>query len=272
MRPTGVEFITRRHRGGTLLQRLLRLMLLLPCAIWRPAAADRGATDRFVVQQSKLVASGEHVDVFVHGTIACPQFDRIADAGYRKLEQLTGRKFDLGTLGKRIRFYVSDAVPVSHVWRGYEHRSDPRGIVILTERACAGALDGTNATYAHEMTHLLMWRFNSHTLREGLADYLALQIHPRAGVGPNTGGHHDPAPPDEDVLSYLGTTRPPPARLMNDRSFRRSYYHASYRFAKLLIEMKDIGTFLQLYESAAPEERLLPLYGLGRDELIRRLR
>jgi hypothetical protein len=58
------------------------------------------------------------------------------------------------------------------------------------------------------MAHLLTWRFQSHTLREGLADYLALQVHPGAGVGPNVDGYDWSSPIPSDVVEYLGTTRP----------------------------------------------------------------
>jgi hypothetical protein len=82
--------------------------------------------------------------------------------------------------------------------------------VFLNPRVYQAALRGTDATYVHEMAHLLTWRFQSHTLREGLADYLALQVHPGVGVGPNVDGYDWSSPIPTAVVAYLGTTRPPP--------------------------------------------------------------
>src|SRR5256885_2121641 len=83
--------------------------------------------------------------------------------------------------------------------------TDAEAIVILSARAYEGALTRTNATYVHEMAHLFTWRYHSHTLREGLADYLALQIHPGAGVGPNADGYDQRTAIPPEVAEYLGT-------------------------------------------------------------------
>ena len=48
---------------------------------------------------------------------------------------MTGRTLDTATLGPKIRIYVSDGVRVSHLWRGYNHPSDPKGIVLLNALA-----------------------------------------------------------------------------------------------------------------------------------------
>jgi hypothetical protein len=128
-----------------------------------------------------------------------------SDPAYSALEGLVGRKLDTATLGPKIRIYVSSAVTVSHLWRGYNHPQDPKGIVFLNPWVYQAALRGTNATYAHEMAHLFTWRYRSHTLREGLADYLALQIHPGAGVGPNDSGYDAHGTIPADMVEYLGT-------------------------------------------------------------------
>src|SRR5207302_2289985 len=139
---------------------------------------------------------------------------------------LTGRALDVAALGPKIRIYVSDAVTISHVWKGYAHPTDPKGIVFLSPRAYEDGLKRINATYAHEMAHLFTWRFSSHTLREGLADFLALQIHPGAAVGPNPAGFESEPVPVE-VTPYLGTRLPPPPQVSSDEHFRQGYYAAS---------------------------------------------
>lgn len=130
------------------------------------------------------------------------------------------------------------------------------------------AVLGTNATYAHELAHLLTWRYHSHTLREGLADYLALQLHPRAGVGPNFLGYGSPPAVPPEIADYLGTTRPPPEAVISDAQFRRAYYYASYRFVRYLIGRADMATFLKLYEAEDPGAEVSRLYGASLQELI----
>jgi hypothetical protein len=145
-------------------------------------------SDEQISEEATLVASGERVEVFQHGVQVDLAFLRLAEQAYSRLEALTGCTFDTATLGLKIRSYVSSAVTISHVWRGYDHPRDPRGIVFLNPRVYWGALRGTNATYVHEKAHLLTWRYRSRTLREGLADYLALQVYPGASVEPNVDG------------------------------------------------------------------------------------
>jgi hypothetical protein len=192
----------------------------------------------------------------------------LAGKTYQRLELLTGRKLDVATLGTKIRIYVADFQGPSHVWGGYGHMQDPRGLIFLNRRAYEGAMRGGNATYAHEMAHLFTWRYSSHTLREGIADYLALQIHPGAAVGPHA-GENETVGIEPVIAEYLGTTRPPPPEVTQDAHFRRMYYVASYRFVKFLIARGGMETFLKLYDSPDPERAYPTLYGASRAELVR---
>lgn len=233
------------------------------------AQRPRAVSDGQIIAEATLVASGERVEIFQHSVHVDPAFLRLAERAYRRLEALTGRTFDTATLGPKIRLYVSSAVTISHVWRGYDHPRDPRGLVFLNPQVYQSALKGTNATYVHEMAHLLTWRYQSHTLREGLADYLALQVHPGAGVGPNVDGYAWSSPIPPDIVSHLGTTRPPPSWLVSDAPRRRAYYFASYRFVKFLIEQGGMSVIMQLYDADDPEVELPKLYGASRDALVR---
>ena len=105
--------------------------------------------------------------------------------------------------------------------------------------------------------------------RQGLADYLALQVHPGAGVGPNADGD-DRRMTIPEVAECLGTTKAPPAWLGSDIDLRRAYYFASYRFVRALIEQAGMTTFLRLYDSDSTENELVTLYGATREELVRR--
>ena len=106
--------------------------------------------------------------------------------------------------------------------------------------------------------------------RRGLADYLALQVHPGAGVGPNADGYDRRMTIPPEVAECLGTTKAPPAWLGSDIDLRRAYYFVSYRFVRALIEQAGMTTFLRLYDSDSTENELVTLYGATRDELVRR--
>lgn len=141
------------------------VLAVLVTAVFPPSARGQrpGAPlDEQIVRDAQLVASGTRVDVLQHGVAA--------DRALARMEELVGRKLDESTLGPRIRIYVSASATVSHVWRGYRHPTDPKPFVFLNPVVAGLAVPGTNATYAHELAHLLTWRYHSHTLREGLAD------------------------------------------------------------------------------------------------------
>jgi hypothetical protein len=241
-------------------------VLALACS---QAAAQRGRDqDREIVEQARLVAESGQIELYQRGMAVERSFLDLAERAYQRLEMLTGRKLDVAALGPKIRIYVADFQGPSHVWGGYAHPQDPRGIIFLNRRAYQGAMRGGNATYAHEMAHLFTWRYSSHTLREGIADYLALQVHPGAAVGAHE-GDNDSVPIEPVMAEYLGTTRPPPPEVTQGGPFRRMYYVASYRFVKFLVARGGMETFLKLYDSPNPESAFPTLYGASRAELVR---
>jgi hypothetical protein len=123
-------------------------LLVAACIASDHAAAQRSrfTNDRQIVEQAALVASGERVEIFQHGARVDAAFLPLAEKAYSALEGLVGRKLDTATLGPKIRIYVSSAVTVSHLWRGYNHPQDPKGIVFLNPWVYQAALRGTNAT------------------------------------------------------------------------------------------------------------------------------
>jgi hypothetical protein len=252
---------------------LLRTSATLICAVLfttqlAHGQRGRGISDEQIVRESMLVASGTRVALFQHGLVVDPALLHVAEEDLPRMEALLGLKFDEATFGPKIRIYVSSAVAVSHVWRGYDLPKDPRAIILLNPMVARLAVSGANATLTHEMTHLLTWRYRSHTLREGIADYVALTLHPGAGVGPNVQGYGAPPAVGPEVEKYLGTTKPPPDSVETDPKFRREYYFACYRFVNFLIERKGIPVFLQLYNSKDPEAAFPSLYGASRAELV----
>ena len=233
------------------------------------AVPRRAISDEQIVRQAQLVARGDYVEIYQHGVTVEPSFLKIMEHTYGEVGRVSGLQFDTKTLGSKVQVFVSDGVNISHVWKGYQHPSDPRAIIFLNLRAYHGAMAGKNATHAHELTHLFTWRYHSHTLREGIADYVALKIIPGAAVGPN-------ARPDDtarrsiapEILDHLGTTTPAPDWVSTDPNRRSDYYFASYRFVKYLVESKDLETFWKIYASENPETDIKSLYGLDRKEAV----
>jgi hypothetical protein len=245
------------------------LSLYVLAANTHAAVPRRSISDDQIGARAQLVASGAYVEIYQHGTVIEPSFLKIMENAYDEVRRVSGLKLDTATLGSKVRVYVSDAISVSHVWRGYQHPSDPKAIIFLNLRAYHGAMGGKNATHAHELTHLFTWRYHSHTLREGIADYVALKIFPGADVGPNTGrddlSRRNIAP---EIIEHLGTTKPAPEWVSTDPTRRSDYYFASYRLVKYLVESKDMETFWKLYASENPEIDIKSLYGLDKKEAV----
>jgi hypothetical protein len=248
--------------------RLLRALIfaLLPTCL--QAQPFPRASDAQIMREARLVASSGRVDLYEHGVSVGRELADASDRAIARMESILGRRWDTQTLGERVSIYVSSETRVSHVLGGYEHQSNPRAVLFLNPAVARMALSGRNATYAHELAHLLTWRFYSHTLREGLADYLALQLHPDAGVGPNREGYGTLPPVAAGVSDLLGTSAAPPAALLHDQAFRESYYASSYRFVRHLIEGGGLPKFLQLYAERDPEAAFKQLYGESRQTLV----
>jgi hypothetical protein len=261
----GTAWNVRFHEALT----LIPAFLFAAGAVKTDAAVSRRAvSDEQIVAQGQMVASGTYIEIYQHGVRVERALLKVMESAYEQVQKTTGLKLDTATLGPKVRVYVSDAIAISHVWKGYQHPRDPKSIIFLNSRAYQGAMNGQNATYIHELTHLFTWRYNSHTLREGFADYVALKILPGAAVGPNPAGE-SPGQIPAEVLEHLGTAKPPPEWASTDPVKRRAYYFASYRFVKFLIEAKGIETFIKLYMSEKPETDIKSLYEIDRDEAIK---
>jgi len=246
---------------------ILILLCMFPGHIFA-AVPRRSISDEQVVAQAQLVASGAHVEIHQHDVTIEKSFLTIMENTYEAVQRVTGLQLDTATLGSKVRVYVSDAINVSHVWRGYQHPSDPKAIIFLNLRAYQGAMAGKNATHVHELTHLFTWHYHSHTLREGIADYVALKIFPGADVGPNPGKSSARRNIPAEILEHLGTTKPAPEWVSTDPTRRSDYYFASYRLVKYLVESKELETFWKLYASENPEIDIKILYGLDRKEAV----
>jgi hypothetical protein len=248
--------------------RLFLTAILLLTADAYAAVPGRAISDQQIVAQGELVTAGDRVEIYRHGINVDPAFLKLMESAYAQVQGVTGLKLDTDTLGPKVRVYVSSAVAVSHVWRGYQHPTDPKAIIFLNPRVYHGAMSGQNATHVHELTHLFTWRYHSHTLREGIADYVALKVFPGAAVGPNPAPDSRPVDVPAEVLDYLGTTKPPPQWVSTDALRRSAYYFASYRVVKYLVEAKGMETFLKLYSSEMLETEIEVLYGVDRKQAV----
>jgi hypothetical protein len=246
----------------------ISLLLCAYAASTHAAVPRRTISDDQIVARAELVASGAYVEIYQHGLAVEPSFLNVMEKTYEEVQRVTGLQLDTATLGGKVRVYVTDAIGVSHVWKGYQHPSDPKAIIFLNLRAYHGAMAGRNATHAHELTHLFTWHYHSHTLREGIADYVALKIFPGTDVGPNPGGGSARRTIAPEIIEHLGTTKPPPGWVSTDPTRRSDYYFASYRLVKYLVESKDMETFWKLYTSENPEIDIKNLYGLDRREAV----
>jgi hypothetical protein len=235
------------------------------------ALAQRSQTgDDAILARAVLIDRSDRVELYGDGVEVEKDFIGTIDRLYRAIGDQLDRRFDEGTLGRRIKVVVSSSVRVSHVWQGYRHMADPRAVIFLNLRAYHGARSGSNATLAHELTHLFTWRYTSHSLREGLADFVARAVMPGASVGPN-GPNVEPVRVTW-ALTYLGSDQPAPSELTTDPEFRRLYYLSSYVLVKALVERTSMRAFLEFYEGAYSDAAFESTFGIGRGRLICELR
>jgi hypothetical protein len=248
---------------------LLRTLLCLGLSLSfhsMPIAKQRENPDEFTLHRAKLVAQSDRIEVYRDGVDVDHDFIGSVEQLYLAIEAKLNRKFDEVTFGRKIKIVVSDSVKVSHVWRGYQHMTDPKAVVFLNARAYKGFQTKSNATLAHELTHLFTWKYNSHSLREGIADYIARAVMPNTAVGPNEANAR-PAPVDW-ALKYLGSNYPPPSELLTDAEFRRNYYYLSYVLVNALIERSSMPDFLKFYDSIYSEALFESTFKIKRADLI----
>jgi hypothetical protein len=248
--------------------RFLNTLFLALLPLWLHAQPLPRSNDAQIMREARLIASSGRVDLYEHRVVVEPELASASDRAISRMESMLGRRWDTQTLGDRVSIYVSSETRLSHVLGGYEHQNNPRAVLFLNPVVARMALSGRNATYAHELAHLLTWRFYSHTLREGLADYLALQLHPDAGVGPNRESYSTFPSLAEGVSAVLGTTAAPPAAILQDQAFRESYYASSYRLVRYLIDAGGMAKFLDLYAASDVEAAFKQLYGQDRKALV----
>ena len=111
-----------------MLQRTI-IAMVLSLFVVASHAQRRENLDAIVLNESKLVSQSDRVDVYRDEVEIEEEFAEEIDQLYAAIETQLGRKFDVATLGKKIKVVVSNNVRVSHVWRGYQHMNDPQPVI-----------------------------------------------------------------------------------------------------------------------------------------------
>lgn len=211
------------------------------------------------------------------------RFARTLDDGVLAVERTLGAAFDTAHYEEdAIHVFVASDVTVSHVYGGYAHQQHARPYLYLSaERVRAGA-----APYLHELTHLVAWRFGSHSLREGVASWVETAIAERgehrgaALFGVTTTRRADElalqmlaSPAGGRVLPWVGRggfadraiTEATPA----NRASRAAYYVLSQSFAQHLVREAGVAAVARLYGAPDTEAAYVAVTGRDREAWIR---
>jgi hypothetical protein len=195
--------------------------------------------------------------------------DRLAD-GVGVVERRVGVRFDTSHYGQdRIEYFVARDIRRSHVLGGYEHPKHRQPYVFLPLRMVRAGID----PYLHETTHIILWKYGSHTLREGLADFVH-SSEPRFGGGINriADGVFDRSsaervaaetlrtPIGGQLLAAMGANGIPGNDLALGPS-RREYYVAAYAFVAFLLDAVPMERFVELYTQDDVEAAAMALTG-----------
>jgi hypothetical protein len=236
-----------------------------------PTAARTTAADDSIAARLRRVASPielTRVRLWVEpGALTDEQARRFAArfaVGVEAIERTLGRTLDRARYGsERIEVFVAEDLGASHVYAGYAHmRHDRAWLYLDAARVRAGS-----APYLHEATHLVAWRFGSHSLREGLASWVESTVS-AGGDGEHSQlfGVRDVAsadalahralatPAGELALPTIGAPGPADATITAGRpELRAAYYVLSQSFVGHLVERLGLPVTLQLMEADAPD-------------------
>ena len=183
------------------------------------------------------------------------------DAGVQALAALLGAGLDREHYrDDRVQVFVSGRIGVSHVYAGYAHPSFDRPYLFLN----AGKVRDGSAPYLHELAHILAWRFGSHSLREGFATYLALEVS-AAGVGRSGDlfGMSDraaadslarallPTPAGQAALPWIGRSGYADESVTSTENpeSRAAYYVLGQSYARFLVERLGMAAFLRVLQA-----------------------
>lgn len=244
------------------------------------SAADSAIAARMMAEVQPVRTA--RVVMWAHPSVMAPDeartFAAELERGLVAIEELTGEQVDREHYGSSaVQVFVSDQVTVSHVYGGYAHPQYKLPYLYLNpQRARRRA-----APYLHELTHIVLWRFGSHSLREGFASYVEARL-AETGVGYNSGvfGPGPRAEIDEAAAIALsgslgpillpwigksGRTDPSITRAENPGT-RSAFYLLTRSFVHHLLDKIDLPTFIRLYRAADTEAAYTAFTGRSLDE------
>jgi hypothetical protein len=198
--------------------------------------------------------------------------------GLAAIERLTGEQVDRAHYGdSAVHVFVSARVTVSHVYGGYAHPQYRRPYLYLNPQRVRRRA----APYLHELTHIVLWRFGSHSLREGFASYVEGRL-AQEGVGYNS-GVFGPGPRAEvdaaaaivlssdtgaTVLPWIGGAggTDPSITSAEAGETRAAFYLLARSFVHHLLDEIDLPTFIRLYRAQDTEAAYRELTGRSLEE------
>jgi hypothetical protein len=159
---------------------------------------------------------------------------------------------------------------VSHVYGGYDHPRYDKPVVFLKNAQAASR----TTPVLHEMTHIIAWKFSSHSLREGLANYMQLTNAPLAGypaypprkMADNMASKALESEYGESLFATLGKDGVDSLTLPTDPKSRPQFYAVSQSFTQYLIEKKGLAVFMKIYSAPSAEKACRKLTGKDLDE------
>lgn len=181
--------------------------------------------------------------------------ERIAD-GVGVVERELGRALDTARYGDGpIRVFISPEIMPSHVYHGYSHPRFNKPWVYFPLRQAVADTE----PYLHELTHLVLWKFGSHTLREGFAHHVMLRK-PRLSGGVNRihmgisnradadriAGESLRGPLGRSLLRFMGADGIPGLETAVGDA-RDIYYVTSYSFVASMLDHIDQDRFMELH-------------------------
>lgn len=245
-----------------------------------PTAADDAIESRLTAETTPVMAS--RVTLWAPAD-ALPQEEARAfaaelDKAVPAIERLTGASFDAAHYGgSKIHVFVSGRVTVSHVYGGYSHAQYKRPNLYLNPRRVAGR----SAPYLHELTHIILWDFGSHSLREGFASYVEAKL-AQDGIGYNSGvfGPLDRAavdkasaaamrtPTGRALLQWIGKSgmTDPAITSADNAESRETFYLLTRSFVQHLLDTVEMKSFVELYRAKDTEANYRALTGRTLEE------
>jgi hypothetical protein len=198
-------------------------------------------------------------EVFMN-SLEAEMFLEHLESAYKGIENKIGKSFDaIYYKNKSIEVFLSPKKIISHVYGGYRQRHYSTPWIFLPVRMVKWGF----SPYSHELTHLFTWNFTSHSLREGLACWMQIQL-AEQGMGLKTHIHRFENRHEADsivrliiqdkefipvIRSIARTGLPSPKITKPGGSNRSKYYTACYSFVAYLLDSVSMVEFMQLYSA-----------------------